>query len=243
MRGEKIFVVDDDPGILRLIAANLEVRGYEALVFNSGALALEQMGHSNPDLVILDILLPGADGIELVRRIRGMSRVPIMTISGKWEIETKLEALDLGADDYLTKPFSIEELLARVRSILRRSGETMPLGMTGAYHCGELKVDLERSEVVRSGEPVKLSAREWAVLMTFIKSVGRVVSQRMLLQQVWGPEYGDEGDYVRTYVTRLRKKLEPEPQRPQYILTERGIGYRLVGPTTTVYNADKVAQR
>ena len=236
MKGKTIFVVDDDPGILRLVAVNLEARGYEARMFNSGGMALAEMKRSEPDLAILDILLPGYDGIELVRRIRETSGVPIMMISAREEVATKLEALELGADDYLTKPFSIEELLARIRSILRRSVGSAPPAMAGTYHCGDLDVDLERSEVVLSGESVKLSAREWAVLRTFIKYVGKVVTQRVLLQQVWGPEYGDEGDYVRTYVTRLRRKLEPEPQRPRYILTERGMGYRLVSPGVATHN-------
>ena len=231
MRSKKILVVDDDPGILRLISANLRARGYEPPTFSSGTPALEYLGDESPDLIILDILLPGVDGMELVRRIRGLSGVPIMMVSGKDEIDRKLEALDLGADDYLTKPFSVEELLARVRAILRRSAPATSLDATGTYHCDDLEVDLDRSEITRSGAEVKLSAREWAVLRTFVKHVGRVVSHRMLLQQAWGPEYGDEGDYVRTYVTRLRKKLEPEPQNPRYIVTERGMGYRLVSPS------------
>ena len=230
MKRKRIFVVDDDPAILRLIAANLDARGYEPFLFKSGGVALSKLDTFNPDLVLLDIRLPGVDGIELVRRIRDRSTVPIMMISAMEEVGTKLEALDMGADDYLTKPFSVDELLARVRSILRRSGGESTLALIGAYRCGDLDVDLDRSEVVRSGERVKLSAREWALLRTFVRYVGKVVTQRMLLQQAWGPEYGDEGDYVRTYVTRLRKKLEPEPRKPRYILTERGIGYRLVSP-------------
>ena len=226
MKGRKIFVVDDDPGILRLISANLEARGYDPWTFNSGSPALGHMDQSPPDLMILDIRLPGSDGMELVRWIRGTSTVPIMMVSAMDEIATKLEALDLGADDYLTKPFSVEELLARVRCLLRRSSGGEPADVAGIYHCG----DLDRTEVSMKGSFIKLSAREWAVLRTFIKYMGKVVTQRMLLQQVWGPEYGDEGDYVRTYVTRLREKLEPEPHNPRYILTERGIGYRLVSP-------------
>ena len=231
MRGKKVFVVDDDSGMLRLIATNLEARGIEASTFNNGSLALAQMSHSTPDLVILDILLPGLDGIELVRRIRETSEVPIMMISGKAEVDAKLEALDLGADDYVTKPFSVRELLARVWAILRRSDAAgSQREARGTYRYGDVAVDLDRSEVMRGGTPIKLSAREWAVLRTFMKNMGKVVTHRMLLQQVWGPEYGDEGDYVRTYVTRLRKKLEPQPWKPRYILTERGIGYRLVAP-------------
>ena len=239
MNGKRIFVVDDDPGILRLVAANLEARGYEAFTFSSGTPALAELDHSKPDLVILDILLPGVDGMELVHRIRALSAVPIGMISAKEGVGTKLEALDLGADDYLTKPFSIEELLARVRAISRRSDNSVALVITGSYHCDELYVDLDKSEVVRSGEGVKLSAREWAVLRIFVKYVGKVVTHRMLLQQAWGPEYADEGDYVRTYVTRLRKKLEPEPRIPRFILTERGIGYRLVSPDGPLHNPSK----
>ena len=189
--------------------------------------------------MILDILLPGLDGIEVVRRIREMSGVPVMMLSAKDEIAIKLEALNLGADDYLTKPFGIEELLARVGAILRRSGGPTLLGMTGSYCCGELNVDLDKSEVIRSGNSVKLSRREWEVLRIFVKYTGKVVNHRMLLQQAWGPEYGDEGDYVRTYISRLRKKLEPEPGRPRYILTERGMGYRLINPVGSPYSTDR----
>ena len=216
LKGKKILTVDDDPGILRLISSNLEARGYEAPTFTSGTPALEYLEGERTDLVILDILLPGLDGMELVRRIRELSGVPIMMVSGREEVDAKLEALDLGADDYLTKPFSVEELLARVRAILRRSSSTNDTDVMGTYQNDGLEVDLERSEVMASGAEVKLSAREWAVLRTFVKYAGKVVTHRILLQQAWGPEYGDEGDYVRTYVTRLRKKLEPEPQNPRY---------------------------
>lgn len=228
--GEKrIVVVDDDPSLLRLIAVNLEARGYMPVTFTAGAPALSHMTYATPDLVILNILMPEIDGIEMVRRIRQVSRVPIVMISAKVEVATKLQALHLGADDYLTKPLGIEELIARVRAILRRS--TAPGSpLEGTYHWGDLEVDLDRDEVMRRGRPVKLSAREWAVLRIFVRNRGRVVSQRTLLQQAWGPEYGDEQDYVRTYVARLRRKLEPEPGSPRYILTEWGIGYRLVSP-------------
>ena len=232
MKGQRIFVVDDDPGILRLIAANLDAREFEAWTFTSATSAWEQMDNKMPDLVILDILLPGIDGMELLRRIRATSGVPIMMISSKEEMDAKLEALDLGADDYLTKPFSVEEMLARVRAVLRRSNVSSPIEVPRNYHWR----DLDKSEVVSSGKEVKLSAQEWAVLRIFVKYVGKVVTQRMLLQQAWGPEYGDEGDYVRTYVTRLRKKLEPDPHLPRYILTERGIGYRLASPGRNSYD-------
>ena len=236
LKGQRIFVVDDDPGILRLIAANLDAREFEAWTFTSATSAWAQMDNTIPDLVLLDILLPGIDGMELLRRIRATSGVPIMMISSKEEMDAKLEALDLGADDYLTKPFSVEEMLARVRAVLRRSNVSSAIEVPKNYHWSDLEVDLDKSEVVSSGKEVKLSAQEWAVLRIFVKYVGKVVTQRMLLQQAWGPEYGDEGDYVRTYVTRLRKKLEPDPQLPRYILTERGIGYRLASPARNSYD-------
>ena len=221
-------MVDSDPDTLWLIAVNLEARGYEALTFSSSAMALAQLEHSTPDLIILDIVIPGIDGLELIRRVRQVSKVPMMIVSAKADMSTKLEALEAGADDYLTKPFGVEELLGRIGAILRRSVGSEAGRVEGSYHCGELNIDLDRSEVILSGEQVKLSAQEWAVLRALIRSAGRVVTGRALLQQAWGPEYGDEGDYVRAYVARLRKKLEPEPHRPRYILTERGLGYRLV---------------
>ena len=225
MKGKRIFVVDDDPGILRLLAVNLESRGYETVTFNSGLVALERLEPFPPDLMLLDVLLPGVDGMDLVRRIRETSGVPIIMISGKDEVAAKLEALDLGADDYLTKPFSIEELLARIRAALRRSNGAASPEIEGSYHCGYLDVDLGSSEVALKGDIVKLSSREWAVLRTFIKYVGKVVTHRMLLQQVWGPEYGNEGDYIRTYVARLRRKLEPVPQ--QATIPAYGTGHRV----------------
>lgn len=230
MKGQIIFVVEDDPNILMLIATHLEARGYDALTFASSDHVLDQLKRSIPNLIILAFSLPEINGIELLRRIREISEVPIMMVSTKTDVTTKLEALEQGADDYLTKPFGIEELLARVRAIIRRSTTANFSHVTSTYHRGDLVVNLEQYEVIRSGRLVKLSAREWAVLRIFVENVGKVVTHRMLLQQAWGPEYGDEGDYIRTYVTRLRKKLEPNPPRPQYILTERGIGYRLASP-------------
>ena len=140
-------------------------------------------------------------------------------------------ALDLGVDDYVTHPFGVEEFVARVRALLRRSGGINGSDISWQYHSADLEVDLDRLEVLLRGQRVKLSAREWAVLRTLVRNTGRVVTHRAMLQQAWGPEYGDEGDYVRTYITRLRKKLEPRPHVPRYILTERGIGYRLVDST------------
>ena len=230
MKGKRVLVVDDDPRILNLVSLNFEARGYEVLTFSSGSLALRELDGFCPEIVILDIWLPGVDGIELLRRIRCTSQVPIMMLSGREEVVVKMEALNLGADDYLTKPFSVDELLARVQAILRRSAGVSSQVQTGKYNYDGLEVDLDTAEISQSGKKVKLSAQEWAVLGIFLKNVGKVVTHRVLLQQAWGPEYGNEGDYIRTYVTRLRKKLEPEPEKPRYILTEWGIGYRFINP-------------
>ena len=229
MKGKRVLVVDDDPRILNLVSLNFEVRGYEVLTFSSGSLALRELDGC-PEIVILDIWLPDVDGIELLRRIRCTSQVPIMMLSGREEVVVKMEALNLGADGYLTKPFSVDELLARVQAILRRSAGVPSQVQTGKYNYDELEVDLDTAEISRSGKKVKLSAQEWAVLGIFLKNVGKVVTHRVLLQQAWGPEYGNEGDYIRSYVTRLRKKLEPDPEKPRYILTEWGIGYRFINP-------------
>ena len=239
---QRIFVVEDDPKILGWVVAHLEADGYNPSAFSSSAAALEQLGRSAADMVILAFSIPEYNGIQLVRRIREMSEVPIMMISLKTDVATKLGALDLGADDYVTKPFGMAELLARVRAILRRSTNPQPSSGTLLYHWDDLEVDLDRSEVVRAGKRVRLSAREWEVLRIFVKNAGRVVTHRALVQQAWRPEYGDEGDYVRTYVTRLRKKLEPYPPKSQYLLTERGIGYRMTSPEKTVVHQENGGQ-
>ena len=227
-----IYVVDDDSAIVRLVAVNLAARGYRVKQFDSGAVAMAGLQLDDPDLVILDIMMPGSDGLEVTKQIRQVSQVPILILSVRDETSTKLTALDLGADDYLTKPFRVEELLARMRAILRRSA---PAGLDAprssyVYRSGDLLIDIEELRVISQNRLVPLTPREWALLQVLVKHVGRVVSSRQLLQEAWGPDYGDEGDYVRTYVTRLRRKLEPDPKHPRYILLERGLGYRLAEP-------------
>ena len=237
LKGNWIFVVGEEPGVTRSIAQCLDSRGYQALVFDTPARALADLVTESPDLVIL--YLPGTSvgGFGLVRRIREVSSVSLMVVSPQGHVSAKLAALDQGVDDYVTHPFGAEELLARVRALLRRSGSSNGGDLSWKYHSRDLDVDLDRLMVMRCGEQVKLSAREWAVLRTLVRNAGRVVTHRALLQQAWGPEYGDEGDYVRTYITRLQKKLEPRPHHPRYILTERGIGYRLVDPGAAVGTA------
>ena len=236
-----IYVIDDDAAIARLVAVNLTARGYRVKQFDSGVAALVGLQVDDPDLVILDILMPDPDGLEVTKQIRQVSRVPILILSVRDETSSKLAALDLGADDYVTKPFRVEELLARMRAILRRTTTTRlePARGDHAYRSGELFIDLEGMRVVSHGRVVSLTPREWSSLKVLIKYAGRVVSSRQLLQESWGPDYGDEGDYVRTYITRLRRKLEPEPQSPRYILLERGLGYRLVESESRNYHLDQ----
>ena len=176
------------------------------------------------------MIMPGPNGLEVAERIRQSSQVPILMLTVRDEISTKLAALDIGADDYLTKPFQIEELLARVRAILRRTAPANPLSQPGSYHSGSLFIDLDNLHVTSHGQRIHLTPREWGVLRVLIKYAGRVVSPRQLLQEAWGQDYGNEVDFVRTYVTRLRGKLEPDPHNPRYILLERGLGYRLAEP-------------
>jgi two-component system KDP operon response regulator KdpE len=229
-----IYVVDDDAAIARLVSVNLAARGYRVKEFNSGSQAVAAFKNDAPDLVILDIMMPEIDGLEVTRLIRQISQVPIMILSVRDETADKLTALDMGADDYITKPFGIEELLARTRAILRRTAPATKeefIPSTWDYRSGGLFVDLDGLRVISHYCGKQLTPREWALLRVFIKYAGRVVAHRTLLQEAWGPDYGEEGDYVRTYVNRLRRKIEPEPQQPRYLLLERGLGYRLVETT------------
>ena len=231
-----IFVVDDDPVIANLVFHNLSSSGYRVAQFATGSEMLDSIdsewpGESAwPDLVVLDIMMPGPNGLEIARNLREFSQIPILMLSIRDETETKLAALDLGADDYLTKPFEVTELLARVRAILRRTlrpSEDVPLTR---YQRGDLWIDLQPTRVMLGDKEVRLTGREWAVLRVLVEHAGQVVAPRQVLQQAWGPEYGDEGDYIRTYITRLRRKLEPDPSQPAYIKSERGLGYRLAEP-------------
>ena len=226
----QIYIVDDDDAIARLLSVNLAARGYRVKQFDSGSVAIAGLEVDDPALVILDILMPEIDGLEVTKRIRQVSRVPILILSVRDETAAKLAALDLGADDYLTKPFRVEELLARIRAILRRTASARldPLPKAYAYRSGDLLIDLERLRVISHNRLIQLTPHEWALLRVLVNHAGRLVSSRQLLQEAWGPDYGDESDYVRTYVARLRRKLEPDPHHPRYVLLERGLGYRLV---------------
>ena len=225
-----VYVVDDDEAIARLVSVNLAARGYRVKQFSEGKSALDSLVADSPHLMILDVVMPGINGLEVASQVRQVSTVPIMMLSVRGETSAKLAALDLGADDYVTKPFRVEELLARIRAILRRSDQVNatvpPPGLVFQY--GALNIDVDRLQVVSGNRRVHLTHHEWAILRILVQHAGKVISSRQLLQEAWGPEYGDEGDYIRTYVTRLRRKLERNPRNPEYILTERGLGYRLV---------------
>jgi two-component system KDP operon response regulator KdpE len=210
----------------KYLAANLKARGYETLLAADGTEALKLVSEHPLDLVILDIMMPGPDGLEVLAAIRRDSDVPIIMLSARGREGDKVTALDAGADDYLTKPFGVAELLARVRASLRRS--TSP-GVTSAssYRSGDLELDFGAREVRLSGRKVSLTAKELDILAFLARNAGRVLTHRQILQAVWGGEYGDESEYLWTYVRRLRHKIEQDPKQPRYLLTEPGVGYRL----------------
>ncbi|HEY1640677.1 MAG TPA: response regulator [Streptosporangiaceae bacterium] len=224
-----VLVVDDEPQILRALRINLRVRHYDVHVAGTGAQALEVAAKHPPDLVVLDLGLPDLDGVEVIHGLRGWTDAPIIVLSGRADSTDKVEALDAGADDYVTKPFSMEELLARMRAVARRqSGD----GDVPRISIGDLVVDLAAKRVTRpgsGGEPdtdVRLTPTEWHLLETLARNPGKLLSQRQLLAEVWGPGYADAAGNLRLYMAQLRRKLEPDPARPRWLLTEPGMGYR-----------------
>ena len=230
MSGPRVLVVDDEEPIRRTLRANLVARGYDVIAMQTGEEALEQFAALAPDLIVLDLMLPGLSGLEVCRAVRAESAVPILVLSARGEERTKVRALDLGADDYLTKPFGMEELLARVRALLRRPGTAT--STAGVIRIGDLSVDLDARQALRGGLPIELTPREFDVLAYLVRHAGKVVTHRLLLAEVWGPEYGGETQYLRVFINRLRHKIEADPAHPRSILTEPGIGYRfLLGPS------------
>lgn len=224
----RILIVDDAPQIRRVLKTVLAARGYEVWTAASGEEALEEFRRGLPELVILDLALPGMGGVEVCRELRRSSPVPIIVLSVRNAEADKVQALDAGADDYLTKPFGAEELLARIRSVMRRSGAKAELD---TLRLGELTVDFNRRAILRDGagnvEETKLTPKEFELLRYFAANTGRVLTHRALLQAVWGPDYGEQTEYLRVFVNQLRRKLEPDPSRPRYLLTEPWVGYRL----------------
>jgi two-component system, OmpR family, KDP operon response regulator KdpE len=221
----RILVVDDEPQILRALGINLKARGYEVDLVSNGETALRVAARSRPDLVILDLGLPGIDGIEVVRGLRGWTKVPIIILSVREDEIDKVAALDAGADDYVTKPFGMDELLARLRAALRRS---IPVEEAPVVTTADFEVDLSAHTVTRDGNQVRLTPTEWQIVETLIRHPHKLVSQRQLLQEVWGPKYERETNYLRVYMAQIRQKLEPDPPRPRYFITEPRMGYRFL---------------
>jgi two-component system KDP operon response regulator KdpE len=222
---ERVLVVDDEIEIRRALSRALNAREYIVETAADGMEAIEAASAFHPDLVVLDLNLPKLDGLEVARRIRASSPVPILVLSVREDESDKVAALDLGADDYLTKPFGIDELLARVRALLRRA-EVPETGTDLRYVLGEVKLDLQQRRVIRGGEDVRLTRTEWSLLDVFARHPGKLLSHRWLLERVWGEGYTEDVDVLRVFVSQLRKKIEPDPRRPQAIVTEPGIGYR-----------------
>jgi two-component system KDP operon response regulator KdpE len=226
MSGPKILVVDDEAAIRRFLKSALAVNGYEVVLAVNGREALRAAAAERPDLVVLDLGLPDMAGEEVLAELRKGSRIPIVVLSARGDEGAKVRLLDLGADDYVVKPFGIDEFLARLRAALRHRFQQEGVDALVAF--GSVEIDLTRHIVRRDGQPVRLSRREFDLLRYLAEHVGKVVTHRQLLQSVWGAAHQDDVEYLRVYMRQLRNKLEPEPQRPVHLLTEPGIGYRLV---------------
>lgn len=229
MKKTKVLVVDDEPETLKYVGANLKVRGYEVATAADGTEALKRAEEDVFDLILLDITMPGPDGFQVAQAIRKHSAVPIIMLSARGQEKDKVKALDLGADDYLTKPFGIDELFARIRAALRRTANESTT--RDSFAVGGLEVRFAERKVTLQGQEVKLTPTEYELLVQLARAAGKVLSHATLLQRVWGPEYGDETDYLWAYVRRLRRKIEPDPEHPRYLLTEPGVGYRFAAPT------------
>ncbi len=227
----RILVVDDEKQLLRALRINLTARRYEVITAQDGATALDAAARHVPDLVVLDLGLPDMDGTDVIAGLRGWTKIPILVLSGRTDAGDKVDALDAGADDYVAKPFSMDELLARIRALMRRT--EADTAVTPVTIVGHHAVDLAARTVTRTAhapagaeEPVHLTKTEWAVLEILLRNPGRLVSGRQILLEVWGPAYEAQANYLRFYMGRLRRKLEPEPSRPRQLLTEPGMGYR-----------------
>ncbi|MCL4313749.1 MAG: response regulator [Actinobacteria bacterium] len=220
---EKLLLVDDEAPFVRAVTLNLRAHGYDVEWATSAKEALEAASRLHPDVIILDLGLPGMDGFDLLSAFRAWLKVPIIILSARDAEATKIACLDAGADDYVTKPFAMGELLARVRAVLRRA---TPLDERPTVDVGDLHIDLVAKRVLRDGQEIRLTPTEWQLVSTLVRNRGCLVSQRQLLQEVWGPNYSTETNYLRVYMARIRHKLEPDPTRARYFITEPGMGYR-----------------
>jgi len=225
----RVLVVDDDPAILRSLQRNLRARGYDVTASETGEDALHAAQDTQPDLVILDLMLPGISGADVTRELRKQTSAPILMLSARGEERAKVMALDLGADDYLTKPFGMDELMARIRALLRRQPELPP--ESPVLTVGLLKLDRSTRRTTLEGEPVDLTSREFDLLEFLMRHPGKVLTHRLILSEVWGPEYSAESQYLRVFINRLRRKIEVDPANPSRIVTDPGVGYRLLEGT------------
>jgi two-component system KDP operon response regulator KdpE len=217
----KVLLVDDDPTLRQTLGIGLRAAGIEVLVTADGRSAIQAAHEDAPDVVVLDLGLPDLSGLDVLQRVRASSTIPVVVLSARAESTEKVQALNLGADDYVTKPFGMDELLARIRAVARRAGSDVPV-----IRAGDLVIDLPARRVTRAGVVIRLTPTEWGLLDLLVRAPGRLVSQQDLLHQVWGPAYGRETHYLRVYVAALRKKLEHDPASPRHLITEPGMGYR-----------------
>jgi len=239
-----IVTADDDPQLLRLVARNLEFEGYEVLTASDGQQALELVERNSPDLVLLDVMMPRMDGFTVCHKVREFSTVPIIIVTARGQDQDKVKGLDLGADDYLTKPFSVDELLARVRAVLRRAqftSQETTQGLQKVATIGDLTIDYTQHLVTMDGKELALSPTEYRILSYLARNSGRIVTQDLLLEHVWGAEYVGESHMLQVNINRLRRKIEDDPTRPRYIKTKVGIGYVLAAPNDVASNHHKGA--
>jgi two-component system KDP operon response regulator KdpE len=227
MTSAKILIVDDEPQIRRVLRTTLSSQGYTVAEARTGDEALEQIRNERPDLILLDVNMPGISGLETCREIRSSSDIPIIMLTVRGSEHDKVQALDAGADDYVTKPFGSEELMARIRAGLRRAAPTESLP---PFVSADLKIDFEKRAVSLKGEFVRLTPKEFELLRHLVANQGKAQGHRRLLQAVWGPDYGEETEYLRVFINQLRKKIEPDPKNPRYIHTEPWVGYRFDPP-------------
>jgi len=224
--GSKVLVVDDEPALARALAVNLRAHGWEVVTASDGRGALEAAAATHPDVVLLDLGLPDMDGTEVLAGLRGWTSVPVVVLSARQDGDDKVAALDLGADDYVTKPFAMNELLARLRAAVRRGAATSAPS-DPVVEVGDLRIDLARKKVARAGVDVRLTPTEWGFLELLARHVGRLVTREQVLREVWGPRYEHETHYLRVYAAQLRSKLEADPAHPRHLVTTSGLGYTL----------------
>jgi two-component system KDP operon response regulator KdpE len=227
MTSAKILIVDDEPQIRRVLRTTLTSHGYTVAEARSGDEALEEIRHERPDLILLDVNMPGRSGLETCSEIRATSDIPIIMLTVRNSERDKVQALDAGADDYVVKPFGVEELMARIRAALRR---VTPPESVPPFLSADLKIDFEKRTVLVKGQSVRLTPKEFELLRHLVANQGKAIAHRRLLQAVWGPDYGEETEYLRVFINQLRKKIEPDPSNPRYIHTEPWIGYRFERP-------------